>query len=177
MFLSFQELMAEISTSIIKNILELTDEKFKNSAIRKEKYYINKSNVEWTIITIFDEITFKRTLYQHKLTNEYYIYVDDVFGIEAYKNYDPIVRGILIQDSVLKNPNQTANYSPLNFFHLKQFLKRKTNIPKQTIYKFKQDIKLRNIEYDEIPHQDTLYVMVDEKWIHKQDKKKPNKKK
>ena len=65
----------------------------------------------------------------------------------------------------------------MNFFHLKQFLKRKTNIPKQTIYKFKHDIKLRNIEYDEIPHQDTLYVMVDEKWIHKQDKKEPNKKK
>ncbi len=32
----------------------------------------------------------------------------------------------------------------MNFFHLKQFLKGKINIPKQTIYKFKQAIKLRN---------------------------------
>lgn len=32
----------------------------------------------------------------------------------------------------------------MNFFHLKQFLKEKINIPKQTIYKFKQAIKLRN---------------------------------
>lgn len=102
MFLSLQESIAEISASIIKNILELAGEEFKNSTIRKEKGYINKSNAERTIITIFGEITFKRTLYQHKLTNEYYIYVDDVFGIEAYKNYDPIVRGILIQDSILK---------------------------------------------------------------------------
>ena len=36
MFLFLQESIAEISTSIIKNILELTDEEFKNSAIRKE---------------------------------------------------------------------------------------------------------------------------------------------
>ena len=42
MFLSLQESIAEISASIIKNILELAGEEFKNSTIRKEKGYINK---------------------------------------------------------------------------------------------------------------------------------------
>ena len=121
------------------------------------------------------EITFHRTLYQDKYTNEYYNYIDDVLGLEAYKTYDPIVRGILIQDSVWRNPSHTSSFSSLNALHIKQSLKQTLSIPKQTIYLFKREAKLREIKYDEIEHGKTLYVMVDEKWIHKQDKNEPNK--
>ena len=119
---------------------------------------INKSNVPRTLITIFGTITFHRTLYQHKVTGEYYFYVDDVCGIDAYKNYDPLVRAILVQDSVLTNPNHTSKFSSLSSLNLLGMLKRQLSVPKQTIYKMK-------------------YVMVDEKWIHEQDKTKPNQKK
>ena len=30
------------------------------------------------------------------MTGEYYFYVDDVCKINAYKNYDPLVRAILV---------------------------------------------------------------------------------
>ena len=167
--------MNEISISFLSNYFESVDKVFKNSKKRKENYYINKSNVKRTIITIFGTITFYRTLYINKLTGEYYFYVDDVLGLEAYKNYDPIIRAILVQDSVVTNPNQTSRYCPLNILNLKCHLNE--SIPKQTIYKFKQDTKIRKINYEEIKTNNTLYVMVDEKWIHKQDKHNPNKKK
>ena len=174
-FFELQNIMNEISISFLSNYFESVDKVFKNSKKRKENYYINKSNVKRTIITIFGTITFYRTLYINKLTGEYYFYVDDVLGLEAYKNYDPIVRAILVQDSVVTNPNHTSKYSPLNILNLKNQLSN--YIPKQTIYKFKQDTKIRKVNYKEIETNKTLYVMVDEKWIHKQDKNNPNKKK
>ena len=174
-FLKLQNLINEISVTFISNLFETLDKVFRNSSKRKEKYYISKSNVKRTIITIFGTITFNRTLYINKLTGEYYFYVDDVLGLESYKNYDPIVRAILVQDSVITNPNHTSKYSPLDILNLKNRLNE--SIPKQTIYKFKQDTKIRKINYEEIETDKTLYVMVDEKWIHKQDKNEPGKKK
>lgn len=174
---SLQELFNDLSSDLIKEFIEAVDLEFKNSEKRKERFYINKSNVKRSIVTIFGEITFHRTLYQDKYTNEYYNYIDDVPGLEAYKTYDPIVREILIQDSVWRNPSHTSSFSSLNALHIKQSLEQTLPIPKQTIYLFKREAKLCEIKYDEIEHGKTLYVMVDEKWIHKQDKNKPNKKK
>ena len=93
-FLEFQNLMNKISITFPSNYFESIDKVFKNSSKRKDKYYINKSNVKRTIVTIFGTITFYRTLYQNKLTGEYYFYVDDILRLEAYKNYDPIIRAI-----------------------------------------------------------------------------------
>ena len=57
-------------------------------------------------------------------------------------------------------------------------LKGQLSVPKQTLYKMKQEVKIRKIVYDEIKTEHhVLYVMVDEKWIHEQDKTKPNQKK
>lgn len=172
-----QELFNDLSSDLIKEFIEAVDLEFKNSEKIKERFYINKSNVKRSIVTIFGEITFHRTLYQDKYTNEYYNYIDDVPGLEAYKTYDPIVRGILIQDSVWRNPSHTSSFSSLNALHIKQSLEQTLPIPKQTIYLFKHEARLREIKYDEMEHGKTLYVMVDEKRIHKQDKNKPNKKK
>lgn len=177
LFLIFQEFLNSIGTVFFTNFFEALDLQFKDSDKRKDNYYINKTNVKRTIITIFGTITFKRTLYINKITGEYFFYLDDLLGLESYRNYDPLVRGILVQDSVLTNPNHVSSFSSLNSLNLKDYLNNSCYIPKQTIYKFKQEVKIRSIQYDEIPHEKTLYVMVDEKWIHKQDKSESNKKK
>ncbi len=72
------------------------------------------------MITIFGTFTFKRTLYQHKLTGEYYFYLDDLLGIDAYLNYDPLVRGIFVQDSILIKPHHSSHFSFLNPLYLKE---------------------------------------------------------
>ena len=175
--LCLQELFNDISSNLLKTFLECVDLEFKNSSKRKKKYFINKSNVKRTIVTIFGEITFYRTLYQEKITGEYYSYIDDIFGLEAYKTYDPVVRGILVQDSVWANPCHASSFSSLNILQLKRYLNNNLSIPKQTIYQFKREIKLKNINYQEIKHGKTLYVMADEKYIHKQDKNDQSKRK
>lgn len=176
-FLEMQHMMNQLICSFIKKYFQIIDNDFRNSEERKKNYVINKSNVSRTLITIFGEINFDRTLYQHKLTGEYYFYVDDVCGIDAYKNYDPLVRAILVQDSVLTNPSHTSQYSSLSSLNLLGMLKGQLTIPKQTIYKIKKETKIRKIVYDEIKFPNhTLSVMVDEKWIHEQGKTKPNQK-
>ncbi len=141
LFLYFQEFLNLMGQSFFQNFFEALDIQFKNLDQRKRNYFINKSNVERTIITIFGSITFKRTLYQHKKTGEYYFYLDDLIGLESYRNYDPLVRAILVQDSVLTNPNHVSSHSSFSTLNLKGYLKGSMIIPKQTIYKFKQETK------------------------------------
>ena len=119
-------------------------------------------------------IKFKRTLYKDKKTGEYFFYIDNYFNLEPYTTYDPIVRGLLINNSVITNPSSSSSYSPLDILDLNFYLNNHINkIPKQTIYRFKRNTKIKKVEYDFIPNEKTLYVMVDEKWIHKQDKNNP----
>lgn len=177
-FTHLQEFANSSLISFLTNYFESLDKRFKDSLERKKQFHINKSNVERTIVTIFGELTFKRTLYINKKTHKYYFYLDDILGLESYKTYDPIIRGILINDSVNSSPNNTYYHSSLNTLNIKNILNN--NIPKvsrQAIYNFKKEVKIRNIRYKEIEVNKTLYVMVDEKWIHMQDKNNPNKKK
>ena len=175
--LSLQELSNQFILSFLSNYIETIDNDFKNSNIRKKQYYINKSNINRTIITIFGELNYKRTLYINKITGEYYNYIDNILNIESYKNYDCLVRAILINDACLNNPNYASKHSSLNTLNLKSYLKNNLGIPRSTIYRFKKEVKIRKVNYDLIPTNKSLYVMVDEKWIHRQDKKNPNIKK
>ena len=177
LFTSLQDFSNSFLISFLINYFESLDKSFKDSKERKQKYYINKSNVERTIVTIFGSVTFRRTLYKEKKTNKYYFYVDDILNLESYKTYDVIIRSILINDSVHSNPNKTSYHSSIDSFNLTKLLNNIPTISRQSIYNFKREVKIRNINYKEINVNKTLYVMVDEKWIHKQDKNNHNKKK
>ena len=129
-FLELQQMINQLVIVFIEEYFQMIDNDFRDSEERKKNYVINKSNVPRTLITIFGTITFYRTLYQHKITGEYYFYIDDVCGINAYKNYDPLVRAILVQDSVLKNPNHTSLFSSLSSLNLIGMLKGQLSVPK-----------------------------------------------
>ena len=58
---------------------EEIDNNFKESAYRKTRYFVNKSNVSRTLITIVGEITFKRTYYASKYSNKKFFYIDKIF--------------------------------------------------------------------------------------------------
>ena len=164
--------------NMIKNVIQIIDEQFKYSEERRKKYNISKSDVERTIVTPFGEIQFSRTFYKNKLNGKYYFYIDDVLNIESNKTYDPVVRAILVHQSVVTNSNSTCFNSSLNTLNLSNWLKNKVNmIPRQTIYRIKKEVKIRKVKYKKISVDKTLYVMADEKWIHEQDKNNPNIKK
>ncbi len=173
---SFLNLQKEINNMLIELIIDfisLIDKTYKKSEERRKVYYINKSNVSRTIFTVYGEITFERTLYRSKKDNKrYYYFVDDVLGIENYNLYDPIIRGISISDAVNYNTNNASYHSSLDSFNILDSLNR-NGIPiisRQSIYRWIRKSKTPSINYDPINNGSTLYIMADEKWIHKQDK-------
>ena len=177
--MSLQKIMNDVILQFLIDTFESIDKYFKDSEERKKNFYINKSNVERTLITIFGELTFSRTLYQNKFTGEYYFYIDDILQLEPYKNYDPVVQALMIRDGTLTSPNHSTYHSSLDSLHLESLYSNTlVPIPKSTLYYYKKNIKILEIDYKEIPtDHHTLYVMVDEKWIHEQDKSQPDKKK
>ena len=177
--MSLQKIMNDIILQFLSSVFNAIDDYFKNSKERKKKFNINKSNVERTLITVFGELTFSRTLYQNKFTGEYYFYLDDILQLEPYKNYDPVVQALMIRDASLTNPNHSSYHSSLNSFNLENlYSNTSVPIPKSTLYYYKKNVKILEIDYEEIPTDNhNLYVMVDEKWIHEQDKTRPNEKK
>ena len=60
---SVQTSVRYLIRAIVISTFEEIDANFKNSAESKSRYYINKSNVTRTLITIVGEITFSRTYY------------------------------------------------------------------------------------------------------------------
>ena len=100
--------MNDVTLQFLSYIFKAIDDYFKNSKERKKNFYINKSNIDRTLITIFGELTFSRTLYQNKFTGEYYFYLDDILQLEPYKNYDPVVQALMIRDAALTNPNHSS---------------------------------------------------------------------
>ena len=93
--------------------------------------------------------------------------------------YDPIIRGITISDSVNNNPNNASYHSSLDSLDILDSLSRNKLpiISRQSIYRWIRDSNLKTIKYEPIDNKKTLYVMADEKWIHKQDKNDTKKKK
>lgn len=169
------QLQKNVNNLIRESIIEfikIIDNEYMKSDKRKKDYYINKKNIDRTIITIFGEVTYSRTMYINKKTNEYYFFVDEVLGIEKYKSYDQIIRGITINDSINTNPNNASEYSLFNKLNILDYVSNsnKNNIPRQTIYRWIQELHIKKISYEPINNEKTLYVMADEKWIHQQEK-------
>lgn len=171
-FLNLQKEINTLIRDLIIKFIETIDTNYKSSSIRKKEYYVNKSNVPRTIYTIYGDITFFRTLYKSKIDNKYYFFVDNVLGIESYNLYDPIVRGIAISDSINNNPNNASYHSSLDSLHILDTLStnRLSVISRQSIYRWIRGFNTTSINYEVIDNKSVLYIMADEKWIHKQDK-------
>ena len=67
---NIQSSAKDMIRKIIISTFEEFDNNYKNSSERISKYYINKSNVSRTLITIVGEITFSRTYYKSKYSNK-----------------------------------------------------------------------------------------------------------
>ena len=133
---SIQSSTRELIKKIIIATFEEIDTEYKDSADRKSRYYINKSNVSRTLITIVGEITFSRTYYECKHSSKKFFYLDKSFDLPKYDHYDPIVKGIAINNAVntsqaLSARNMSAFISNLSYFMDDSSI---NNIPRQSIY-------------------------------------------
>ena len=80
-----------LARKAIVGYLEKLDKDFKESKLRKERYYV-KDYRPRTLITMFGEITYFRTIYIDSDNGDRYTYVDEKMGIDKYIRYTNDVR-------------------------------------------------------------------------------------
>ena len=156
---------------VIKNTFEKIDEDYKNSSLRKDKYIINKSNVPRTITTIFGDLTFKRTYYQSKLDNSLHFLLDEELGLEKYDKYDHIVKGLAIDNAFNTNQKKAGEIIGKEITPLLQLFDKNCikTISRQSINNWINDWCVPKFDYPSRETPNTLFIMVDEKFLGCQD--------
>lgn len=154
-------------------LIKKLDATFLNSKYRKDNFYKSKT-VPRTIITTFGELSFERIYYVDKKKKNGFFFIDELLMFEKYKTYDLSIRAALIDNMVNTNANNTAIRTNFILGNHIDYLNGDTNlsVSRQTIYNWLKEWNIPKIEYDFIDNDSkSLYVMVDEKWIHEQIRK------
>ena len=171
---NLQNSTRNIIKSTIVSLFEAIDTEYKDSKDRLLYYYISKTNVKRTIITVVGEISFERTYYKDKNTGKCFFYIDSLFNLPKYDHYDPILKGIAINNAFHTSQAQSAKttssiISDITYFSDYDALK---DIPRQSIFNWIKKWNVPNIIPDSVDTPENLYVMADEKYIGCQDLKK-----
>ena len=170
LFSEVQEATKQFIRSIIVSTFEEIDNDFKNSFQRKSRYYINKSNVSRTLITIVGEITFSRTYYISKISKKKFFYLDMVLDLPKSDHYDPIVKAIAINNAINTSQAQAARDLSSYIGSLSFFLdKSAIAVSRQSVFNWIKEWIVPNVVPKSIDTPKTLYVMADEKYIGAQD--------
>lgn len=168
----------EVIRKAIKDYLEEIDLKFRYSDSRTKNYYV-KDTKERTIITMFGEITYKRTIYLDRLTNKRFCYVDDKLGITKKIRYTNDVAAYITEAYSNENSMIKVGEEVGNLIYSKFSLKdnRLFSLPRQTIYNIlKRSKEIRIIPLEEKRDIKDLYILMDEKFLpdHKEKEKIKN---
>ena len=165
--INLTETQKKIIIKALNRAIPKIDKAFLDSDYRKGNFY--KSNVhKRSITTIFGDLDFERIYYTDKNKENGFYLIDELFKFEKYTTYDPLVRAILINNSVKTNGNITSNETNILLNDYSSYLDNNNfkNISRQTIYGWIKKWNIPKIKYKYIEGVKRLYVMVDEKWIH-----------
>lgn len=167
-------------TDVLLESIPIIDELFLNSEFRRKNYYISKRNVIRDRELYFGPILYERNYYCDKDKKNCFFFIDELFKFEKYTKYDNLLRSLFINEAVNTNPNQASKNRLLNNHTILESLhtdiKTLKKIPRQTIYRWINKWEIPTVKFKPIPVNSTLYVMADEKWIHKQMKRELKKK-
>lgn len=178
--LNYENDVANLYITTLKKAIPLIDDLFCNSLYRKSNFYISKRNIPRDRELYFGALYYKRNYYCNKDKINGFYFIDELLGFEKYFCYDPIIRGLTISSAVDTNANMVSKNPLTNHYSILDTLNKNKNsqrtIPRQTIYNWIKKWVIPQINYKTIPTGKVLYVMADEKWIHKQIKKELKKK-
>ena len=166
---SLDESLCSIARTSLKTIFESLDHSSKISRERKSKYDI-KSSHERTILTVFGEITYKRTFYTSKVNSKNYCYVDRLLGLHKYDYFDPYIKALIIEYSANNSMPKTATIvNDLIGNRISIDAKFKL-ISRQTVRNIIMNSKISEVKVQRIENEvEELYIIADEKWIHTQN--------
>ena len=120
-------------------------------------------------MTIFGEITYNKTIYQHKHNYKTYCYIDDFLGLKKYDYFDPYIKAFVLEYAA-KYPctkvAQIINDMIGNRIKIKEPYQY---ITKQTIRNIILNEKLSKPELQVLETPEDLYIMADEKYVSTQN--------
>ncbi|MDD4795737.1 MAG: UPF0236 family protein, partial [Bacilli bacterium] len=141
---------------------------FRLSSDRKVKYHI-KAYRERTILTIFGEITYKRTFYTDKFNNGSYCHLDEYLGLKKHDYFDPYIKVLVIEKAADNSAPKVAKF-------INELIGSRIKITDSFCYLSRQTIRniiigagISNVKPEETTTPETLYIMADEKFISTQN--------
>lgn len=152
-------------------IFKLLDENYKNSTDRKSKYYI-KSHMSRSIMTIFGEITFKRTFYESKIDGSSYCFLDRYLGLHKYDYFDPYIKSLIIHYASDNSFSKTASIINDLIGNRISTTEKFSLLNRQTVRNIVFNEPISTPEPIELETPEILYVIADEKWIPTQNNNK-----
>ena len=173
MMLNLDENIRKAVLKAFKETIQIIDKIYCNSKERKQHFNIS-AHAKRSIVTIFGWLDIERIYYYDKYNkNSYFCFIDELFNFPKYDRYDKIVKGMAIQNAIQTNQKKGAELTNdrLNSCFSSFNNTRQVFISRQDIYLWIDKWNVPNIEYDAIEtDSDTLYIMIDEKYIHEQIK-------
>lgn len=155
----------------LKKYFESIDEYYKNSDERKRKYY-TKGKYSRYLVTIFGEIYFEREYYVpiYSTEDDGFFFIDKFLGLKPGDTYDPIVKALLMEAKASQSFQKAADdVSKL----ISTRNDRTIHISRQTVFNIFKSFDISDDFYsffDSPIDSETLYVILDEKYISSQDK-------
>ena len=164
----------EIRNQLVEYLEEM-DRKFRYSEDRLNKYYV-KNTRKRTLITMYGEITFRRTQYINLSTKKPYCYVDDKLGIDSRIRYTNDVAAYCMEAYADENSMIKVGKEVGNLIHAKFSLDKNDDyaIPRQTVQRMIKRVKATYIKpLQEKKRVEDIYILMDEKYLP--DHNDPNK--
>lgn len=165
---NMDETLCELAKETIKEVFKAIDKGFRLSSERRAKYHI-KAYHERTILTIFGEITYKRTFYTDKFNNGSYCHLDEYLGLKKHDYFDPYIKALVIEKAADNSAPKVAKF-------INELIGSRIKITDSFCYLSRQTIRniiieagISNVKPEETTTPETLYIMADEKFISTQN--------
>ena len=163
---SLDKSLCNIAKESLITILEAIDKGYRDSYNRKNYYHI-KAYHERSLMTIFGEITFKRTFYSDKFNKGSFCYLDWFLGLKKYDYFDPYLKALTIDYSSKYSFQKTGNIIS-EMIGNRIELNKTTILSRQTVRNIILKSTLAIPECDQPIDSDSIYIMADEKFVHTQ---------
>jgi len=90
------ETMNSVGKDILRVVLEAKDEEIHRERDRNAFQVVRRSD-QRTILTLFGDVTYRRTYYRKKNTREYRYLLDDQIGFGKKKRIDPLLEALVLE--------------------------------------------------------------------------------
>ena len=165
---TLDEKICEIAKNSLITIFETLDRGYKNSIERMHKYHI-KAYTTRTIMTVFGEITYRKTIYQSKHNYKSFCFIDNYLGLKKYDYFDPYIKATILEYAANNPSTKVAKIINDMIGNRIKTKEPYQYITRQTIRNIILSSPISKPKYKELETPDDLYIMADEKFVATQN--------